>query len=513
MSAQRIDDDRKHKPAADVLRPDLCVIGAGEAGLSAALDAAALGASVILVEHAAFGGAHLRGGCISSKALVAAAARAQTIREAAAFGLNASEPQVDFAALRSRIAAISAELALARSPERLVASGVRVLRAQARFLDRLTLVAGEATIQARRFVVATGGRPARPDIPGLAGTPHLTSDTIFDLPERPDSLVVLGGGPLGLELAQAFRRLGSRVVVIERHVLLPREDRELAACVEARLRAEGVDIRIGARVASIEGDADGVRLRLEPAGESEPAAVVTGARLLVATGRAPFLDGLDLERAGVRAEPSGIVVDARMRAANRRIYAIGDCAGAGGQGYRFSHAARRQAEIVVADALGRGRKGFELRLAPRVTFTDPEIAAVGEGEDEARAGGKDARKSRVRVLRLPFAINERARIEGRLDGLMKLVLAPDGRVLGCAIAGRGAGEMIAFWTLVVSRGLRLSDLDGLVAPNPTLSELSLEAARAAVASAQARGEGPRPGALPALRRAFGRIGAVLRKPG
>lgn len=501
MSAQRIDEDRDGKKAAagEVLRPDLCVIGAGEAGVSAALEAASSGASVVLVERDAFGGAHLRGGCIPSKGLVAAAARAQTMRDAAAFGLSPGDPRIDFAGLRARLAANAAELALARAPERLAACGVQVLRAQAHFLDPITLVAGEATIQAGRFVVATGGRPALPDIPGLAETPHLTSDTIFDMPDLPESLVVLGGGPLGLELAQAFCRLGCSVVVIERHALLPREDRELAACVEAGLRAEGVDIRIGARVVSVEGGkvakrGNGVRLLLEPSTEGEPGEVVTGDRLLVATGRAPVLDGLDLDRARVRVEPTGIVVDARMRASNRRIYAIGDCAGAGGQGYRFSHAARRQSEIVVADVLHRSREAFDLRLAPRVTFTDPELAAVGEIEDEARA-----RRKGVRVLRLPFAVNERARIEGRLDGLLKLVLAKNGRVLGCAIAGRGAGEMIALWTLVVSRGMRLAELSGLVAPNPTLSELSFDAVRAATASARARGEGGRPGLLARLR--------------
>lgn len=494
--------------AGEVLRPDFCVIGAGEAGIAAARAAAAFCASVILVESGAFGGAHLAGGCVDSKGLAVAAARARMSCDGAVFGLDAAEPRVDLGILRARLAAVSAELALSRSPEALAAAGIRVIRAPARFLDRITALAGDATIQARRFVLATGGRPAIPDIPGLARTPYLTSDTIFGIPALPARLVVLGGGPLGLELAQAFRRLGSEVVVIESHLLLPREDRELAACVEARLRAEGVELRLGARVAAVEGGPEGVRLRLEPATPDAPGEVVSGSSLLVAAGRAPVLDGLDLDRAGIRVDPTGVVVDARMRSSNPRIHAIGDCAAAGGRGYRFVHAARRQAEIVVADALGARREVFDPRLAPRVTFTDPEIAAVGESEEEARA-----KRRGVRVLRLPFAVNERARIEGRLDGLLKLVLARDGRVLGCAIAGRGAGEMIALWTLVVSRGMRLSDLAGLVAPNPTLSELSFETVRAAAAAARARGEGARPGlgarAARVLRLLSGRVAGLL----
>lgn len=499
--------------AGEVLRPDFCVIGAGEAGIAAAREAVAFGASVVLVADGEFGGAHLAGGCVHSKALLAAAARARVFEDAAGFGLRAgAAPAVDFAALRARLAGVADELALSRSPEALAAAGIRVVRARARFLDRITVVAGAATIQARRFILATGGRPAIPDVPGLAQSPYVTSDGIFDIPELPARLVVLGGGPLGLELAQAFRRLGSGVVVVESHVLLPREDRELAACVEARLRAEGVELRLGARVASVESDREGVRLRLEAETPGAPGEVVSGTLLLVATGRAPALDGLDLDKAGIRVDASGIVVDARMRSSNPRVHAIGDCAAAGGRGYRFTHAARRQAEIVVAEALGARRERFDPRLAPRVTFTDPEIAAVGESEEEARAKRKG-----VRVLRLPFAASERARIEGRLDGLLKLVLARDGAVLGCAIAGRGAGEMIALWTLVVARGMRLSDLSGLVAPNPTLSELSFDALRAAAAAVRARGDGPRPGrferAARALRRLGGRLRALLRGTG
>lgn len=507
--------------AGEVLRPDFCVIGAGEAGVAAAREAVAFGASVVLVADGEFGGAHLKGGCVHSKALVAAAARARVFEDAAGFGLTAgAAPAVDFAALRARLAGVADELALSRSPEALAAAGIRVVRARARFLDRITVVAGEATIQARRFILATGGKPAIPDIPGLAQTPYVTSDGIFDIPELPARLVVLGGGPLGLELAQAFRRLGSEVVVVESHVLLPREDRELAACVEARLRAEGVELRLGARVASVEGDREGVRLRLEPETPGAPGEAVSGTLLLVATGRAPALDGLDLDKAGIRVDASGIVVDVRMRSSNPRVHAIGDCAAAGGRGYRFTHAARRQAETVVARALGARREPFDPRLAPRVTFTDPEIAAVGESEEEARAkrkGKGTGKRDGVRVLRLPFAASERARIEGRLDGMLKLVLARDGLVLGCAIAGRGAGEMIALWTLVVARGMRLSDLSGLVAPNPTLSELSFDALRAAAAAARARGEGPRPGrferAARALRRLGGRLRALLRGTG
>ena len=450
---------------SEVLKPDLCVIGAGSGGLSVAAIAASFGVSVVLVERDRMGGDCLNVGCVPSKALIAAGDRARSIRDSGRFGLERAEPRTNYARVRDHVQGVIAAIAPNDSAERFAALGVRVIKAEARFTDPRTLVAAGATIKARRFVLATGSRPAIPPVRGLSDVPYLTNETVFELTRRPERLVVIGGGPIGLELAQAHRRLGAEVSIVEAGRLLPREDAELAGVIERRLAAEGIDIRVGAAVAAVEGRGDRISVLLE-GGDA-----IEGSHLLVATGRTPTVDGLGLEAARIKADRSGILVNRGLRTSNRRVYAIGDCAGGAGAAYRWTHSANHQAGLVIRSALFRLPIGLDADPMPRVTFTDPELAAVGMSEDDARAARRP-----FRILRWPFAESDRAQAERATEGLVKAIVTPRGRVLGCAIAGPHAGELIAPWTLAVRKGLKVQDLAGTVFPYPTLSEASKRAA-------------------------------------
>lgn len=442
------------------LTPDLCVIGAGSGGLSVAAGAAQLGAAVVLVERGAMGGDCLNVGCVPSKSLIAAAAAAHAARSGAPFGVTA-DPKVDFAAVRGHIQKVIAGIAPHDSVERFEGLGVTVLRETARFVGPNQVQAGDRAIRARRYVVATGSRPVIPPVPGLAQLDCLTNESVFDLAELPRRLLVLGGGPIGCELAQAFRRLGAEVAIVDQGPILPRDDPELAEVVRARLLAEGVELHERMEVVRAE---PGPALVL--AGRAEP---VRGTHLLVAAGRRATVDGLDLQAAGIATDAKGIKVDARLRTTNARVFAIGDVAG----GPQFTHAAGYQAGIVVRNALFRLPARASTRAMPHATFTDPELAAVGLSEAQAQAQG-----IRHEIVRWPFAENDRARAERATDGLVKIVAGRSGRVLGAAIVGAHAGELILPWVLAVERGLRLSALANLVAPYPTLSEVSKRAAGA-----------------------------------
>jgi pyruvate/2-oxoglutarate dehydrogenase complex dihydrolipoamide dehydrogenase (E3) component len=446
------------------LKPDLCVIGAGSAGLSVAAIAASLGAQVVLVEKGPMGGECLNAGCVPSKALLAAAHRAHATREAGRFGVAGGEPSVDFARVHRHVRETIAGIAPMDSAERYRAMGVRVIQAEARFTGAETVLAGGQAIQARRFVVATGSRPAIPPIPGLDGMAYLTNETIFDLDEKPDHLVVVGGGAVGVEIAQAYARLGARVTLIEgEERILAKEDPEMSAVVERALRAEGVAIRAGTSIDRIEPGPEG-RFSVILAGGGE---AIEGTHLLIAVGRTPVLDGLGLDLAGIAADRTGIIVDQGLKTTNRRVYAIGDCAGGAGAGARFTHAANHHAGLVIRNALFRLPVRVGRAPIPRVLYTDPELAMVGLDEGEARA-----RHKAIRILRWSFADNDRARTERATEGHVKAIVTPRGRILGCAIAGAHAGELIVPWVLAMTKGLKVSDLAGLVYPYPTFSEVT-----------------------------------------
>jgi pyruvate/2-oxoglutarate dehydrogenase complex dihydrolipoamide dehydrogenase (E3) component len=447
----------------ETVKTDLCIIGAGSGGLSLASGAVQMGARVVLIEGAEMGGDCLNHGCVPSKALIAAAHHAHAITAGGPFGIAPAEPQVDFAAARDHVARTIAAIAPHDSQERFEALGVRVLRDWARFTGPREVAAGDIRIRARRFVIATGSRPAVPPIPGLTEVPYLTNETVFGLRKRPFHLIVVGGGPIGIEMAQAHRRLGCRVTVIEADRALAREEPELAAVVLERLRAEGVEIVGGVGVAAVAGTEGALSVTLSDGRR------IAGSHLLVAVGRKPALDRLNPEAAGIRTTPAGIAVDAGLRSSNRRVYAIGDAAGLG----QFTHLAGYHASVVIRSAVlglpARARRDH----IPRATYTDPELAHVGLSEAEARARHGDA----VQVLTWPFAENDRARAMLRTDGLVKLIVHR-GRPVGVGIAGPQAGELIAPWALAIANGLKLSAMANTVLPYPTLAEVNKRAAGA-----------------------------------
>jgi pyruvate/2-oxoglutarate dehydrogenase complex dihydrolipoamide dehydrogenase (E3) component len=454
---------------AEVLTPDLCVIGAGAAGLSAAAIAASFGVPVVLVEKDKMGGECLNVGCVPSKALIAAAARAHAVRSGAAFGLEDTDARVDMARLRDHLRETIAAIAPNDSVERFTALGVRVVLAEARFVNKRTVAAGGVTIKARRFVLAAGSRPAVPPIPGLQSVPYLTNETVFDLAARPDRLVVLGAGPVGVEIAQAYRRLGAEVVVLDAARLLPREDPELTAVVERALLKEGIELRAGVTVERVTVKGEKITLFVKGAGGHSD--WVEGSHLLLAAGRKPVTEGLGLDSAGIAFDERGIKVNKGLRTSNRRVYAIGDCAGAKGGQLRFTHTANYHAGIVIRRALFRLPARVEADAIPRVVFTDPELAAIGLSEEEARQ-----RHRHIRILRWPVAEIDRAHAERTRDGHLKAIVTRHGKILGCAIAAPHAGELIAPWALAISKGLKIQDLAGLVLPYPTFSEISKRAA-------------------------------------
>ena len=350
------------------------------------------------------------------------------------------------------------------SKERFTGLGVQVIEGAARFKDARTVTVGDKfEIKARRFVIATGSSPAMPPIPGLAETPHLTNETVFDLKRCPEHLIIIGGGPIGLELAQAHRRLGAKVTVLEAATPLANDDPECVAIVLDHLAAEGVSIRSGARVARVS-YADGkVHVVIEgPQGEES----IEGSDLLIATGRKPNLEGLGLEAAGIKFEPRGIVVGKGLKTTNKKVYAIGDAAGG-----HFTHEANHHAGIVIRNALFRLRAKVDASTVPWVTFTDPELAHVGLTEAQARE-----RHKTIRVLRWPYHENDRAQAERQTHGHIKVTTAKNGRILGATIVGAQAGELISTWTLALSRGLNIRAMTDIVVPYPTLSEIGKRAA-------------------------------------
>jgi pyruvate/2-oxoglutarate dehydrogenase complex dihydrolipoamide dehydrogenase (E3) component len=321
-------------------------------------------------------------------------------------------------------------------------------------------------VTAKRFVIATGSSPAVPPIPGLASVPYLTNETIFDLAARPEHLIVIGGGPIGAELAQAQRRLGARVSLLEMFKVLGKDDPEVTAIARKRLVEDGVEIHEGIAIKEVAPDGDAVAVTIEENGETTR---LVGSHLLIAAGRKVNVEGLGLDAAGVAFSPKGVQVDARLRSSNKRIFAIGDAALVDGLGgYQFTHVAGYHAGIVIRNALFMLPAKVNYAALPWVTFTDPEIAHVGLTEAQAREKYGD----RVRALTWPFAENDRAQAERATEGLVKAVVGPRGRILGASIVGRHAGELLQPWGLAIGQGLKIGALANMIAPYPTLGEVN-----------------------------------------
>jgi pyruvate/2-oxoglutarate dehydrogenase complex dihydrolipoamide dehydrogenase (E3) component len=449
---------------AEALRTDLCVIGAGSGGLAVAAGAVQMGATVVLVERGKMGGDCLNYGCVPSKSLIAAGRVAHAIRTARRFGVNGHEPEIDFLGVHDHIKGVIAAIAPHDSQERFERLGVKVIRAHARFVGPQTVEADGRRIQARRIVVATGSSPAVPPIPGLAKVPHLTNETVFDLTERPEHLIVIGGGPIGCELAQAHRRLGGRVTILELFSILPKDDPDAVALVREQLRADGIDLREHVEVKGVARDGNGVAVTVKEGALEQR---IAGSHVLVAAGRRANVDGLDLEAGGIEYSAKGIKVDARLRTSNKRVYAIGDVAG----GFQFTHMAAHHAGVVIKNALFKLPAKVDDRAVPWVTYTEPELAHVGLTADLAKDRGVE-----VAALRWSFQENDRAQTERETAGFAKALVDRRGRIYGATIVGERAGELIHPWVLAVANRLKVGALAQFIAPYPTLGEASKRAA-------------------------------------
>ncbi len=480
--------------AVQNLRPDLCIIGAGSAGLSLAAGAAQLGLSVVLFEAGEMGGDCLNYGCVPSKALIAAAAQAQAMRDARRFGIAASEPVLDWSQVKTHVKGVIAAIAPNDSQQRFEGLGVVVIRERARFVDAAIVESDSARVRAKRIVIATGSRAAMPPIPGLNEVGALSNESIFDIAELPRHLIVLGAGAIGVELGQAFRRLGSQVTIVEAATALAGADRDAAEIVLARLRAEGVEVLEGWRAQSASPHADGIALEIlgppasPPATEDTiraagsfastvaggdaggPRKSLTGSHLLVAAGRKPNFDGLNLEAAGIAFDKRAIATSPTLRSTtNPNVWALGDAAGGG-----FTHSAGWHASVFVRNVLFKARTRADALPIPAVTYSDPELAQIGLTEAQAREQFGDG----VTTTRVDFHDNDRAQAQRDTEGFCKLVIGKGGRLLGATIVGAEAGELIAPLALAMASKLGVRALTSPVLPYPTRAEIIKRAAGA-----------------------------------
>ncbi|OAN71583.1 dihydrolipoamide dehydrogenase [Rhodobacteraceae bacterium EhC02] len=445
------------------LKTDILVIGAGSGGLSVAAGAVQMGADVILLEGHKMGGDCLNYGCVPSKALLAAGHAAHAMTAGAAMGITPVAPQIDYAAAKDHVARVIAQIEPVDSQERFEGLGVKVIRAFGHFTGPNTVQAGEDTISARRIVIATGSSPLVPPIPGLDKVPYLTNETLFDLREKPDHLLIIGGGPIGMEMAQAHRRLGCEVTVIEGAKALGKDDPEMASVVLDHLRHEGITIAEDALAAEVRGATGAIEVAVKDG------RVFKGTHLLVAVGRKSNTDRLNLEAAGIEATRHGIRVDERMRTTNKRVFAIGDVAG----GLQFTHVAGYHAGLIIRQALFGLPARQKTAHIPWATYTDPELAQVGLTEAAARQKFGAA----LEVARFDYHHNDRAIATLQTKGLIK-VMVHKGRPVGVSIVGHQAGELIALWSMAIANNLKMSAVAGMVAPYPTIAEINKRAAGA-----------------------------------
>lgn len=447
-------------------RYHLVVIGGGTAGLVAAAGAAGLGARVALIESALLGGDCLNYGCVPSKGVLAAAHAWHSAR-AGRFGAPVAPAEGDFAAAMNAMREARAAISAHDSARRFADLGIDVFLGRGTFISPTEIAVGDARLRFRRAVVATGARAAVPSITGIDSVDYLTNETIFGLTSLPRRLLVLGAGPIGCEMAQAFARFGSEVVMIDRGArILQNDDPDAAEIVAKALERDGVRIVLGATADEVRHAADGIELVVSRDGASR--ATFTGDRLLVAVGRAPNVAGLGLEAGGISFDRTGVLVDDRMRTTNRRVYASGDVAST----LKFTHLADAQSRIVIANSLFFGRGRASRLIVPWCTFTAPELAQVGLTREAAASAGVAFDEVVVR-----FDDVDRAVVEGETDGFLRLILAAGkDRILGATLVGTGAGDMISELTLAMQTGTGLGSLASVIHPYPTRAEIIRKAA-------------------------------------
>jgi len=450
-------------------RYDLIVVGGGTGGIVAALIAAGAGARVALVERSRLGGDCLWTGCVPSKSLLAAAELAHRMRTADTVGLTPTEPRIDFATVMAHVDRARQTIAPQDSAERLRREGVDVIEASARFEGPGALSVDGRALAFRKAIVATGSRPALPAIPGLADATPLTSENVWELRTLPERLVVLGGGPIGCELAQAFVRLGAQVTLVEMAPrLLLKEEPRASELVASRLRADGVRVHVGTEALSVRNTTAGGGGELLTSAD-DPTEAIAFDRILVAVGRSPQTDELNLEQVGVGTDPRGaVIVDRRLRTTARHVYAVGDVTAA----LPFTHVAAYHARVAVVNALFAGRRKVNYAAVPWATFTDPEVGRVGMTEDEARSRWGE----RVVTSSFDYADLDRAVTAGTGYGFAKLVGDRKGRLVGATVAAVGGGEAIAELAAWVAVGARIDRVSQTVHAYPTLAEGSARAA-------------------------------------
>jgi len=445
-------------------KQDVVVIGGGPGGLVIASVAGQLGLRVTLIEKSEhLGGDCLHSGCVPSKTLINTARLAHRMRHAAQLGLTPCDPEIDINRVLDRVDSVIAHIQQHDDPERFRRYGCDVRFGAARFLNAHEVTVNEEVIRAKRFVIATGSQPVVPPIPGIAEVGYDTNETIFKRRELPPRLAVIGGGPVGVELAQAFSRLGSRVTIVESaDRILPVADSDVSAVLRQVLEAEGITLRLSCQVANARRDGDSRQLFLTN-GES-----VECERILVAAGRRPAVFGLGLDEAGVEHNAKAVVVDARLRTSQPHIYAIGDVCGP----YQFTHMAEYQAGIVLASLLFRVPRKVDYRVIPSVIYTDPEAAQVGLTEQQAQAQGL-----RYEVVRFPFSDIDRAITDGIDAGFLKILIVR-GRVAGASLVGEHAGELVHELALAMQTKAKAGDISRLIHAYPTLSQIHRRAVNA-----------------------------------
>ncbi|WP_293442694.1 FAD-dependent oxidoreductase [Planktotalea sp.] len=444
----------------ETIKTDILVIGAGSGGLSVAAGAVQMGASVVLLEGHKMGGDCLNFGCVPSKALIASGKASYGQAHASAYGVADVTPKVDYAAAKDHVASVIAQIEPMDSQERFEGLGVRVIREYGKFVSPTEVEAGEYRIEARRVVISTGSSPFVPPIPGLESVPYETNETLFELREQPEHLLVIGGGPIGMEMAQAHLRMGSKVTVIEGAKALGKDDTEMVGIVLDNLRSEGLVIEEDALAGEIKGTAGAIEVH------AKDGRVFKGTHLLMAVGRKPNMDKLNLEAAGIETHRTGIVVDDSLKTTNKKVYAIGDVAG----GLQFTHVAGYQAGVIIRSALFGLPAKQSTKHIPWATYTDPELSQIGLTEAQAREEHVD----KLEVVRFDIHHNDRLIAERKASGLIK-VMVVKGRPVGVSIAGPQAGELIGMWSLAIANKLKMSQISAMVAPYPSVFDVNKRA--------------------------------------
>ena len=445
------------------IKTDICIIGGGSGGLSIAAGAVQMGAKVVLLEGHKMGGDCLNYGCVPSKALIASAKQAYAMSHGAKYGVGEVEAQVDYAAAKDHVHDVIATIAPVDSVERFEGLGVNVISEFGKFVSKTEVQAGDTIIEARRFVVATGSGPFVPPIPGLEDVTHYTNENIFDLREKPKHLIIIGGGPIGMEMAQAHRRLGCNVTVIEGAKAFGKDDPEMAAIVLENLRDEGVNIVEDAQAKKVSGKGDTITVHT-PKGD------FTGSHLLIAVGRKVNTEKLDLEAGGIAYDRSGLKVGPDLRSVtNKKVYAAGDVAG----GLQFTHVAGYHAGVLIRSMLFGLPSKQRTDHIPWATYTDPELAQVGLTEAQAQKRHGPA----LEVVCFDFHHNDRLIAERKTKGLIK-VMVVKGRPVGASIAGHMAGELIGMWAMAIANKMKMSAIANTVLPYPTVSEVNKRVAGA-----------------------------------